>query len=365
MNESKRHLLPAAVPHSGAGRSYFQTGLLILATAIGMLLCVLLAMPFLSAVVWAVALAVVFMPFHGWLESKFKRKNVSALLSVLVVAVIVVVPAVFTGQQLVQQAAKGAQRVTVAVESGAWRHSFDSRPRLARLTLRIEQQVDLAKTVQTLAAWLTNTAKSIVKGSVVQGVSFLLIFYLLFFFFRDRRMALQAIRSLSPLTKAEMDHMLVRIGDTICATIYGTLTVAAVQGLLGGLMFWCLGLSAPLLWGVLMAILAIVPVLGAFVVWIPATVFLALNGSWGKAMVLAIWGAAVVSTVDNLLRPMLIGNRLKLHTVLAFMSMLGGIILFGSAGLVLGPVVLTITTVLIQLWQKRTEPEDVADSHGT
>jgi predicted PurR-regulated permease PerM len=203
-------------------------------------------------------------------------------------------------------------------------------------------------------------AKAVVKGSVVQGISFLLIFYLLFFFFRDRRMALQAIRSLSPLTKAEMDHLLVRIGDTICATIYGTLTVAAVQGLLGGLMFWCLGLSAPLFWGVLMAILAIVPVLGAFVVWIPATVFLALNGSWGKALILAIWGAAVVSTVDNLLRPMLIGNRLKLHTVLAFMSMLGGIILFGSAGLILGPVVLTITTVLIKLWQKRSEPEAAA-----
>ena len=151
-----------------------------------------------------------------------------------------------------------------------------------------------------------------------------------------------------------MDRLFARVGDTIYATIYGTLAVSAVQGLLGGLMFWWLGLPAPLLWGVVMALLAVVPVLGAFVVWIPAALFLALDGSWGKALILTVWGMIVVGGIDNLLRPILVGNRLKLHTILAFMSVVGGLILFGSAGLILGPLALTVTTVLLGIWRSRT-----------
>ena len=135
------------------------------------------------------------------------------------------------------------------------------------------------------------------------------------------------------------------------------LAVAAVQGLLGGLMFWWLGLPAPLLWGVVMALLAVVPVLGAYVVWIPAALFLAMQGEWGKAMILSVWGGVVVGTIDNLLRPILVGKRLKLHSVLACMSVVGGLILFGPSGIILGPVILTITMVLLEIWRSRTAVE--------
>jgi predicted PurR-regulated permease PerM len=118
-------------------------------------------------------------------------------------------------------------------------------------------------------------------------------------------------------------------------------------------MFWWLGLPAPLLWGMVMAILAVVPMLGAFIVWIPAALFLALEGSWGKALILTLWGMLIVGTIDNLLRPVLVSSRLKLHTVLAFISVVGGLMLFGAAGLILGPVALTITTVLLEFWRTR------------
>ena len=107
----------------------------------------------------------------------------------------------------------------------------------------------------------------------------------------------------------------------------------------------------------MMALLAVVPVLGAWVVWIPAALFLASEGSWGKALILAVWGVAVVGTVDNVLRPILVGKRLRLHTVLAFISLVGGLIVFGTSGLILGPVVLTITTVLLETWRSRTAAE--------
>ncbi len=338
-------------------RGHIQTLVLMTATATGIYLCYRLAAPFLPALAWALALAVLFAPFQRWVESKVKRPNLAAGLSVLVIGLSVVVPATFVGQSLILQAAKGAELVEAKVSSGEWRRALEAQPRLAPLANRIEEDFDLPGTVKALATWLSATAGSIVKGSVYQAIGFCLTFYLLFFFLRDRRLALHSIRCLSPLSKSEMEHLFVHVGDTIHATVYGTLAVSCVQGLLGGLMFWWLGLSAPLLWGVVMALLAVVPVLGAFVVWIPAAVFLALEGSWGKALVLCLWGMLIVGTVDNLLRPVLVGNRLKLHTLLAFISVVGGLILFGPAGLILGPVVLTITTGLLDIWTSRTTVE--------
>ncbi len=344
----------SAIATDWGSRKHVQTLVLAVTTAFGIYLCYRMAVPFLAALVWAVALAVLFAPFQQWLETKFKHPSLAAGLSVLVIGLIVVVPATFVGQRLVLQAAKGAELIESKVKSGEWRRALQAQPRLAPLADRIERQMDLPGTVKTLATWLSTTAGSIVKGSVYQMIGFCLTFYLLFFLLRDRLAALQSLRSLSPLSEAEMDRLLGRVCDTIYATVYGTLAVSSVQGVLGGLMFWWLGLSAPLLWGVVMALLAVVPVLGAFVVWIPAALFLALEGSWGKALILALWGMFVVGTIDNLLRPILVGTRLKLHTIIAFMSVVGGLILFGPAGLIIGPVVLTVTIGLLEIWSRRT-----------
>jgi predicted PurR-regulated permease PerM len=286
-------------------------------------------------------------------------------MAVMVIALIVVVPVLFVGQKLVLQAAKGAQLIETKVASGEWRRAIEAQPRLAPLADQIESELDLPGTVKSLAAWFSATAGSIVSGSMVQVISFGLIFYLLFFFLRDRRAVLASLHHLSPLSREETETLLHRVRDTIHATVYGTLVVSTLQGVLAGLMFWWLGLPAPLLWGVVMAILAVVPMLGAFVVWIPAALFLALEGSWGKALILTLWGMLIVGTIDNLLRPVLVGSRLKLHTVLAFISVVGGLMLFGPAGLILGPVALTITTVLLEVWRtplSLAKPASATDS---
>lgn len=351
--------IAALIANNWALRSRVQTFVLMLATVFGMYLCYMLAAPFLAALTWALALAVLFTPFQRWLESMLKRPSLAAVASVLVISMSVVVAATFVGQRLAVQGAKGAEVIQTKVKSGEWRRALKAQPRQVALADKIERQIDQPRTVTTLATWLSTTAGTIVKGSLFQVIGFCLTFYLLFFFLRDRRVALQSLRSLSPLAEVEMDRMFGRVSDTIYATIYGTLAVSSVQGLLGGLMFWWLGLPAPLLWGVVMAVLAVVPVLGAFIVWIPAALFLVLEGSWGKSLILALWGIIVVGTIDNLLRPILVGNRLKLHTVLAFMSVVGGLILFGPAGLILGPLALTVTTVLLEIWRSRVASEDL------
>ena len=161
-----------------------------------------------------------------------------------------------------------------------------------------------------------------------------------------------------------MSRVFSGISDTVHATIYGTFTIAVVQGTLGGLMFWWLGLPAPLLWGIVMALLAVVPVLGAFIIWIPAAIFLVLEGSGGKALLLTLWGTIVVGGIDNLLYPIFVGRRLKMHTVLAFISLVGGLIVFGPSGLILGPVIFTVTRLLLEIWSSQNKAEQANGKAG-
>ena len=325
------------------------------ATAIGIYLCYLMALPFLPALTWALALAVLFMPIHRRLESTLKHPNLAASATLLLIVVVVVVPAVFVGQRLVSEAVTGADTISAKIEAGEWRHTLDSNPLVAPIARRIERQIDLPGTISAITAWMTNAVPSLVTGSVIQAIGVVLTFYLLFYFLRDRREVLLSIRGLSPLSEVDMDRMFSRVGDTIYATIFGTLAVAAIQGTLSGLMFWWLGLPAPVLWGLVMGALAVVPVLGAFVVWIPAAIFLALDGNWGKALILTVWGGVIVAGIDNVVYPILVGNRLKLHTILAFMAIVGGLVVFGAAGVILGPVTLTVTMLLFEIWRRRTE----------
>lgn len=327
-----------------------QIFILIAATAIGLYLCYLLTAPFLAPITWSLALAVIFVPLQRRVETNFKNRNVAAAISVLAIALVVLALVVFVGQRLVLQASDGVELVNKQIESGKWRKALEVHPRLVPLAAWLEQS--LPEALKTGGAWISTTGASFVRGSVVGIINVFLTFYLLFYFLRDRRPGITMLRTALPLTATEMNRLFSRVDDTIQATIYGTLIVAAVQGLLGGLMFWWLDFPSSLLWGVVMGLLSIVPILGAFVVWVPAALFLLLDGHWGQALILASWGTIVIGTIDNLLRPYLVGDRLRLHTVLAFISVVGGIIVFGPAGLILGPVALTITTVLLEIWPK-------------
>jgi predicted PurR-regulated permease PerM len=334
-----------------ASRANVHTLALLALTLIALYVCVRMATPFLSALAWALALAVLALPLQQRLEVRLRSRNLAAALSVLAAAIVLVGPTIMIGASLVEQAVAGLTELQAQLQSGQWRRLAEEHPRLARLADWIEREADLPGTVTAAAGMVTELAGNIVKGSVRQVVELLLTFYLLFYFLRDRSRILQAATFLSPLSTLQMTRLYRHVGDTLHATMYGTLVVALVQGTLGGLIFWALGLPAPLLWGVVMGLLAVVPVLGAFLVWIPAALFLLLGGHPWQALILTVWGAVVIGGIDNVLYPILVGNRLRMHTLLVFMSIVGGIFVFGAAGLVLGPVVLTATTVLLEAWR--------------
>lgn len=334
---------------------------LIVATALAFYVCYRLALPFLPALTWALALAVVFHPLHKVIAGRVKNSNAAAGLTGAVVAILIVTPAVFLVQQVVSQASRGAQSLKAQAESGQLQSAVESNPQLSRLFGWVAPNMDLRAATE----WAANSAgpylSTFVGGSLWTLVQFLITFFTLFYLLRDRRAILKALRSLLPLSQSETDRLFARVGDTVYATIYGTFAVSFVQGVLGGLMFWWLGLPAPLLWGVMMFLLSLVPVLGAPIVWIPAAAFLALTGNWGKALILAGWGTVVIGSIDNLLYPVLVGDRLRMHTLLVFFSVVGGLILFGAAGLVLGPVAVVVTTTLVEVWRLRTSEGRTAE----
>ncbi|WP_027055254.1 AI-2E family transporter [Mesorhizobium erdmanii] len=332
-----------------------RAGMVVLGAAVivGIVVCALLAEPFLGAITWALSLAILFAPFHGWIETKLKHPSLAAMVSVLTIVLLVAVPAAFLVGRLVEEAASGAASVRTRVADGEIQRLLETHPGIAPIGRWIDQQVDLPAMMASLATWLSNAGATFVKGSVLQAAEVVLTFYMLFYFLRDRTAVARLLRDWMPLESTDTERLFQRVFDTVHATVYGTLAVAAVQGSLGGLMFWILGLPTPLLWGVVMSVLSVVPVLGAFIVWIPAAILLLLDGDWGKALILAVWGGIVVGGIDNVLRPMFVGNQLRLHTIPAFISMIGGLALFGAPGFILGPLAVTVTMLLVEVWAAR------------
>jgi predicted PurR-regulated permease PerM len=327
-----------------------RTSALAVASLAGILLCLLIVWPFLGAITWALTLAILFLPLHYWVEKHVKHPNVAALTSTALVVVAVVVPAGFVIERLISEAATGIQSLQARVENGELQALLSSNPALAPVGGWIDQRVDLTSMMTSVATWLSGIGAIFVKGSLIQAAEVVITFYLLFYCLRDRLAARATITAWLPLTPRESEFLFRRIAETVHATVYGTLAVAAAQGTLGGLMFWALGLPTPLLWGTVMGLLSIVPVLGAFVVWIPAAILLVLDGSWARALLLAAWGGIVVGSIDNVLRPILVGNRLRLHTIPAFISIIGGLVIFGAPGFILGPLVTTTTLLIIGIW---------------
>jgi predicted PurR-regulated permease PerM len=351
---------------------HFRTGLFfgLLTLAVG--LCCALAWPFLSLIAWAVVLAVVAYPIHRRLTRWIRQPSMAAALSCLVVVVAVVVPVTLIVVEVVDEATELAKYLQSSASKGElsrWLRPLEL-PAVDVLRRWLEQRIDLSQlnleavirqTVGQATSFLTKQSMGLIKNAgwgFIQGV---LTLVTLFFLLRDAPRLRPAVRAFIPLDEAQTDALLRRVVDTIHATVFGTATVAAVQGTLGGLAFWALGLPSPLLWGTVITLLGLIPLLGSVLVWAPAALWLAMQGAYWKALALAFWGALVISQVDNLLRPLVIGTRTRVHLLLVFFSVWGGLLLLGPLGLVLGPVILAATLVLMDVLKLKLVEGDTAE----
>ena len=346
--------------NGGWSRTRMRAVSLALLTASGVYLCYRLARPCIPALVWAGALAPIFTPLQRWMEARVKRPDLAAICSLAIIGLLVVVPATWFAQKLAEQATSVPENIQKQIAAGKWHMSGEEHPLMAHLLARIEQQVSSPENASIATAWLKTAISRLIKESAIAAVQVCLTLYFLFYFLRDRVRVLKAIRWFLPLSESDIDTVFSRVNDTIHATLYGMLALSVLQGLLGGLMFWWLGVPSPWFWAMVAAVFAFVPVLDTFVLWLPAAVYLGLEGRWGETLVVAALGSLLVRGIENFLYPVLVRNRLKVPSVAIFVALVGGLFLFGWSGLVLGPVIITVTSALLDICAKRFAEPQVA-----
>lgn len=339
-------------------RERVLVAVLVAVTALVLWLCWLMTEPFVPALTWAVVLAVIAHPMHERILARMPRwPNAAAIIAVIVVNVVIAIPALFIAREVVNEAIAGADAIQRLADVERWKRVFDPFPRLAPLREWIGSRMDLSAQVGGGSG--VSNVQAVLAGVSEFAMTTLITFFLLFFFLRDKWNILESLQSLVPLAHAESSQVTRKMRDMISAVVYGTLTVAFVQGTLGGLMFWWLGLPAPLLWGAVMALVAVLPLFGAALVWVPAALYLLVEGQWEKALILALWGSVVIGLIDNLLLPMLLKNKLAMHTVPVFIAAMGGLFAFGATGIVLGPLVLALAIALLDVWRRRMRMREI------
>lgn len=345
--------------------------LLGLATAIAGYLTWKMVQPFLSVLIWSGVLAILFFPVHAKLLGRLRRPALAATLTLLVVLATVVIPLGLAGTAVAAELTRIAGNAREVLAPYLQDPNYAGRLQGALDWLRERTGIDTTLSPEKIGEVMANASQVVLRGTVnvlggVFGVvaKLLLVLFTLFYLFRDGEKIRAALPGLLPLEPSEAEALLARTGEIIHASVGGSLIIAVLQGALGGIMFAILGLPAALVWGVVMTLLSLLPLVGAFLVWIPAAAFLAIEGRWVAALVLAVWGGLVMGTVDNVLRPKLVGQRTRMHELTVFFSVLGGISFFGMLGFLVGPVVVAITRALFEVFRRGGSPLAVAAAGG-
>ncbi len=312
--------------------------------------------PFLLSILLAFILATLFSKTNKKLAKKLKNHRAwSSFLMCLWVMLILIIPFLAISALVISE----ADSLIKEVQTKNISFSLDSLKNLPiAKSLNLEQALQsdgsfeqITKGAQNITNYLFATIKAIYKGTSNFIFIIVVCFFALYYFFKDGDLIIKKIMKLSTLPSGQERELFEKFNTMTLATIKGTLIIALVQGLLMGITFWIAGVQAPTLWGMVTTLISIIPLLGAFLIWLPiGLVLIALSYYWQGIFVLAV-GAVIISSIDNFLRPKLIEGQTSLHPLLVFLATLGGIAFFGPLGFVVGPVVITLFISLLEIYE--------------
>ena len=321
----------------------------------------LILWPFAGAILWAVFIAIVFAPLHHRMQHNLgrRRPTLAALLTLTLIVLIVLLPLGLLGASVVQEASALYAKVRAGeVQFGPlFQRIMDALPTWLHTVLDRLGLDDLAALQERLTQLLTQSGQVITTRLLVIGqdtldflVAFFLMLYVLFFLLRDGDTLSLRIARAIPLHERQTLSLLRQFVTVVRATVKGNIVIALIQGVLGGAAFWVLGLPGPLLWGALMAMLSLVPAVGAALVWVPVAAYFLFTGELWASLGLTAWGVLVIGLVDNLLRPVLVGKETQMPDYLVLVATVGGIGVFGINGFVIGPVIASMFLVAWELF---------------
>ncbi len=323
--------------------------------------------PFFEPILWAITFAIIFAPLHKFILKKLKnRNNISALLTLLLILITVVVPATTLSIAVVNEGADLYSDIRDGVydfsKPIAWVQS--SLPVVSDLLGKVGIDFEKLKegfsdTALNTSQWVATNLLNIGQNAVTFTILFFLMLYLLFFFLRDGKNLVELIIRVLPIGDDAERHLLSKFAEVSRATVKGTLVVGIIQGTLGGIMFALLGIESAVFWGVVMIGLSILPAVGSALVWGPAAIIFFANGEIIKGVILLVVGALIIGMIDNVLRPILVGRDTKMPDYLILLSTLGGLGLFGLSGFVIGPIIAAFFLAVWAMFETEYHPDSV------
>lgn len=330
-------------------------GILILALA--------LLLPFLEPIIWAAIITLFTFPIYKKLH---QRANLSATMAAaamcLIVLAFVIVPISFLAANLTNEALRVYESIKTSIEQDS-AHLLNTLQQssvigeyLAKILNNYQHHQEKINQLLTELAQkgsnlflqqgtliFKNLASMLFKG----GIMLVTLFYL----FRDGEKLVSTLKALMPFPSKETERFTTIISDMVIATLYGNLLTGMLQGAMGVLILWLLDFSAPILWGMVMAICTFIPVVGTALVWGPASIGLLVTGEWIKAIILAGFGILIISQIDTFVRPLLISGKTSVHNLLLILSILGGISMFGFLGVILGPIIIALAISILEFYK--------------
>ena len=335
-----------------------QNGAFLLLVAVTTIAFLFVVAAFLMPVFWAAVLATVFFPVQRRYVAKLAgRRSLAAIATLLTIIAVVVLPLALLGVAVTREALQLAEQM----KSG----EIDVRApvRYVQRLMPIATEyldrfgVDLEGLLQRLSTTALAMSQIIAAGALAVGQDivritalFFVMLYILFFFLRDGRELANSLIRVLPLGDARERRLFAKFREVSRATLKGTLVVGIVQGAIGGILFWIVGIPAPVFWGAVMTIFSVLPAVGPALVWAPAAIIFLAIGAFVKAIVLIVGGVVVIGLVDNVLRPILVGRDAQLPDYVVLIATLGGIAVFGISGFVIGPLIAAFFLVVWEMF---------------
>lgn len=327
----------------------------------------LVVKPFIIALLTSAVLAYIFYPLYEVLNKKIKRKNISAFIISILIIILIAVPVAFLFTAITKESQvtyiRAKQIFTTgdifrigcpAEDTGTvckfsnWLGDFIGQPSV---------RYHLEESIQGITDTISRKASEFIFSIPAMILNIFVTFFTTFYLFRDGKVLLEKLKNLLPLNLSHQKQIFHQLDEITYAILYGSLLVAAVQGILGAIGFYFFGVSSPIMWGILMGITALLPFIGTALVWVPVALIFIIQGITTntnsvtmKGIGLLLYGALIISTIDNFLRPYIVGKKSGMHPVLVLLGVLGGIAFFGFVGFVIGPLVLAIMITFLEIY---------------
>ncbi len=339
---------------------------LIAALLVASYACFLLIEPYLNPIILAFIMSLLFAPLHNRIGERMPNyPNLAAILSCVALTFIIAIPLFFVFVAIIQQGVTFSKEAYHWVNEGGVKVLLE-HPIISQILAFINEHlpfdtINPAEITQKTAELASQIGSKVVGisaqilGNITAVVmNFFLMLFVLFFLLRDQDKIISVFRHVLPLSRSQEDRLLDEIEKVSKSAVLGSFLTAIAQGLAGGFAMWLAGFPG-LFWGTMMAFASFIPVVGTALIWMPASIYLLLTNQWEWALFLGSWGVLVVGSIDNIVRPLLMQGNSGMNTLLIFFSLLGGIHLYGFAGLIYGPLIFAVTLVLFNMYETEFE----------